>query len=132
MLLNCNYDSIAIDKVDTKIPTFYKEILQAWEQIRYCTTVKPINIGNNESLDVLNQIVWHNKLVMFDKHSLFYKEWYDSGILYLGDIFRENGFKSIEYIMSEINFKRRKYTVIFDYVILKKAIPLVWVNMLNE
>ena len=42
------------------------------------------------------------------------------------------GFKSIEYIMSEINFKRRKCTVIFDYVILKKAIPLVWVNMLNE
>ena len=132
LLLNCNYDSIAIDKVDRKILKFYKEILQAWEQIRHCTTVKPINIGNNESLDVLNQIVWHNKLVMFDKHSLFYKEWYDSGILYLGDIFRENGFKSIEYIMSEINFKRRKCTVIFDYVILKKAIPLVWVNMLNE
>ena len=81
---------------------------------------------------MLNQIVWHNKLVMFDKHSLFYKDWYDSGILLLGDIFRENGFKSIEYIMSEINFKRRKCTVIFDYVILKKAIPLVWVNMLNE
>ena len=104
-------------------------MLQAWEQIRFCTTVKHINIGNNESLDVLNQIVWHNKLVMFDKHSLFYKDWYGSSILYMGDIFKANGFKYIEHIMSDINFKRRKCTVIFDYVILQKAIPVVWVNM---
>ena len=74
LLLNCNYNISTID--NKNIPIFYKEILQAWEKIRYCTTLKDIDIMNNESIDVLNQIVWHNKHIVFNKHSLFYKEWY--------------------------------------------------------
>ena len=130
LLLNCNYNISTID--NKNIPIFYKEILQAWEKIRYCTTLKDIDIMNNESIDVLNQIVWHNKHILFNKHSLFYKEWYDSGIVYLGDLVRANGFRSLEYIMSEINFKRRKCTAIFDYVKLKKAIPLVWIDQISD
>ena len=34
--------------------------------------------------------------------------------------------------MSEINFKRRKCTAIFDYVKLKKAIPLVWIDQISD
>ena len=92
LLLNCNYNISTIDDINGKnIPIFYKEILQAWEKIRYCTTLKDIDTMNNESIDVLNQIVWHNKHILFNKHSLFYKEWYDSGIVYLGDLVRANG-----------------------------------------
>ena len=67
-------------------PRFYKEILQAWDEIRYCTTLKDIDTMNNESTDVLNQIDWHNKHRLFNKHSLFYKEWYVKCIVYLGDL----------------------------------------------
>ena len=32
-------------------------------KIRYCTTLKDIDIMNNESIDVLNQIVWQTHIV---------------------------------------------------------------------
>lgn len=47
---------MAIDNLDGNILKFYKEILQAWEQIRYCPTTKYINIGSNESNDMLKEI----------------------------------------------------------------------------
>ena len=70
------------------------------------STVKDVDI-NNESVNVSHQIIWHNKHVVYDSESLFHKGWYDSGLVYLGDLFMEDGFRSIEYITSQVRSKRQ-------------------------
>ena len=42
-LLNCNFSTKTLNIVsERKIPTFYKEILEAWELFRTITTVKDV------------------------------------------------------------------------------------------
>ena len=65
LLLNCSYSITTLNNVllEKKIPSFYKEILKAWEMIRYCTTVEDVCIAN-KSVKVSDQIIWHNKHVV--------------------------------------------------------------------
>ena len=134
LLLNCSYGVNTLSNIvlEKKIPSFYKEILEAWEIIRHRSTVKDVCLTSNKSVNMLTQIVWHNRHVLYDNQSLFYKEWYDSGILYLGDLFMDGGFRSIEYIKSQLRSKRRKCNAVFDYARLRQAIPRVWVNRIKE
>ena len=99
--------------------------------IRYCTTVEDVCIAN-KSVKVSDQIIWHNKHVVYDNQSLFYKGWYDSGLVYLGDLFMGDGFRSTEHIKSQVRSKQRKCNAIFDYARLKQAIPRVWINSVKE
>ena len=99
--------------------------------IRYCTMVEDVCIAN-ESLKVSDQIIWHNKHVVYDNQSLFYKACCDSGLVYLGDLFMGDGFRSIENIKSQVRSKQRKCNAVFDYARLKRAIPRVWVNIVKE
>ena len=75
LLLNCSYNITTLNDilVQKKIPSFYVEILKAWEMIRYCTTVKDVCISIHEPVKVSDQIIWHNKHVVYDNQSLFYK-----------------------------------------------------------
>ena len=43
-----------------------------------------------------------------------------------------DGFRSIEYIKSQVRSKQRKCNAVFDYASLKRAIPRVWVNSVKE
>lgn len=132
-LLNCNFSFNTLNIVnERKIPTFYKEILEAWELIRTFTTVKDVCMFNPDYNDIRNQIIWHNKHILFNNQSLFYKDWYKSGITYLTDIVGRNGFHSMENIRTKINIKRSKNIVMFDYTRLKKAIPTVWIRKLSD
>ena len=73
LLLNCSYNITTLNDilVQNKIPSFYVEILKAWEIIRYCTTVKDVCLSINEPVTVSDQIIWHNKHVVYDNQSLF-------------------------------------------------------------
>ena len=132
-MLNCSYNITTLNDilVQKKIPSFYVEILKAWEMIRYCTTVKDVCISIHEPVKVSDQIFWHNKHVVYDNQSLFYNGWYDSGLVFLGDLFTIDGFRSTEYIKSQVHSKR-KCNAMFDYARLKREIPPVWVNSLKE
>ena len=133
LLLNCNFDISTLKILDDKrIPVFYKEILRAWESVRASSTVKDIHIVNNEPSDVLKQIVWHNKHVLFGNQSLFYQDWYDSGIIFFRDFVKEDGYISVENIFKKIALYKSKGTVIFDYAKLKSAIPTVWFNQVRR
>ena len=38
-----------------------------------------------------NQILWNNKNITIEEKSLYYKEWYQRGIVYIQDLFDDNG-----------------------------------------
>ena len=93
--------------------------------------MKDVCISINEPVKVSDQIIWHNKHVVYDNQSLFYKGWYNSGIVFLGDLLTRDGFRSAEYIISQVH-SIRKCNAMFDYARLKRALPPVWVNSLKE
>ena len=137
LLLNCNYNIVTLRIVnEKKIPIFYKEILQAWEFIRTHTTMKHVHAVNSVSKEVclpsvFDQIIWHNQHILYDNQSLFYKEWYNSGIVYLRDLLINGSFQPLENIMKRLLFKKSKcilFTAIFDYSRLQKAIPKIWIS----
>ena len=134
LMLNCNYSMCTLQIVKEKnIPTFYNEILQAWELIRiYNSTGKYMDILNYTDNDVQNQIIWHNKYVLFDNHSLFYKDWYENDIVFFNDIGKNlvdhKTLKSVENVYSCFKTPKSKGNILFEYVKLKKAIPKMWIN----
>ena len=63
---------------ESKIPTFYCEILLAW----YMCRVKGKVVMNTSS-----EILWFNQNIIFEKKLIFFKNWFQSGTAYIKDIF---------------------------------------------
>ena len=76
-LLKCNYDTALLNL--SNLPSFYFDILYCWAELK-CLYNNDITNNNNE------QILWNNKYILIDKKSVFYKKWYDKGVIYVGDL----------------------------------------------
>ena len=72
-LLRCNYDTAYL----RWIPQFYKELLDYFKIIKY--------VYNGES------IIWNNKNIIIDGKSVFWKDWFENGVVYIHDLINENG-----------------------------------------
>ena len=84
-LLKC-YFTCEKEVETLNIPMFYKEIFTAFNK---CKFEKTVDIMNDH--DFLSQIIWCNKLFKFKEKCLMFKNWSKSGILYVKDIFNEQG-----------------------------------------
>ena len=72
-LLKCNYDT----KYLNYIPKFYKNLLDFNTEItKDC---------NSE------YVIWNNKHILIQGKSLFWREWYQKGIIYMHDLMNDNG-----------------------------------------
>ena len=58
------------------VPVFYKQILQFFHEIF--------------EVPYKNQIVWNNKLIKIASKTIFWKDWYDAGIICFLDVMDEN------------------------------------------
>ena len=96
-ILFCDFDT---RKLLAYIPTFYKECLDAWSEL------KTSNVVSYE--DVIDQIIWNNKILLltnnrFSKNICFVRELLKLGTCYLT---RANFFKVRRYwqqIYSQLN-----------------------------
>lgn len=52
--------------------------------------------------DVLQEPIWNNRHFVFDGKPMFFKNWIKSNILYVKDLFTDNGFKSLYEIGDEV------------------------------
>ena len=77
-LLNCNY---SVGKLDQKIPLFYRELLDYFQQLR----------TNYE--DPLNRefILWNNRDINIENKSVFWKAWWDKNVLFVQDLLNNQG-----------------------------------------
>ena len=71
-LLRCNYDYKNLE-----IPDFYKNIL------RYSNYVIVEPHGN--------EIIWNNQDIRINNKPIFYKQWFEQGIIFIQDLCKENG-----------------------------------------
>ena len=77
VLLKCNFD---IQLLPLKLCKSHHSLLQSW-----------LTVANNSDLHYLNQYIWNNQNIKIAGKSVFYKEFLDAGLIYVGQLFSKNG-----------------------------------------
>ena len=76
-LLRCNYDVKHFDH----LPTFYKDILTALDELKSLYSYE----------DRGETILFNNKEILVDSKPFFVREWFSRGIFTIKDLLKENG-----------------------------------------
>ena len=106
-LLKCNYN---VKLLKTGLPLFYRGLLQYFQDLKNTTNILP----NGEF------ILWNNKSITIDNATLFWKPWFDGGIVSVKDVLNTNGkFLSYEEFSNKFNIT----TNYLHYFQLISAIP---------
>ena len=127
LLLNCNYnDDISHFVNEKKIPSFYGEVLCAWRIVR------PHVQKTHGSGKASEHILWYNQNITLNKRSLFFKYWFEAGILFLKDVVGKKCLISVQGISEKLKSVKGKSNLMFDYMKLKNALPTVWLNQVSE
>ena len=74
-LLYCNFDTA---KLKISLPSYYKECLDAWSELNRKTS--------NSSHEVINEIIWNNRLLCIDKMSIYRDDMIKLGFLKIGHV----------------------------------------------
>ena len=79
-LLHCNFHTAKLK--DTHLPKYYKECLDAWSTLN----------GSAPATyhDIMNEIIWNNKLICIKNMSVYRNDLIRVGILKVGDLINEN------------------------------------------
>lgn len=84
--MKCNVTCEKNSTLSNQLPAFYLDVFLAFNQ---CKQEK--NILKMNSYDFLSQPLWYNKLLLFNGKCLWLPNWAKSGILYVKDLFEEDG-----------------------------------------
>ena len=83
------------------IPQFYQDI---WLSFYECKSISPMNELNN--FNFLTCTIWGNSRLKFKNKCLFFKNWIESGIIFIKDLYDENGHCIDEKtLLDKLNFK---------------------------
>lgn len=97
-----------------KLPVFYGNVFSAFNR---CKIQKNVNTLNRD--EFLSQFIWNNNLFQYENKPLCFENWIKSGILYVKDIFDENGeFYDMMYFTQKLV---RKNNILCEYIMLRKA-----------
>ena len=117
----CKKDMLALCQKH-KLPSFYIDCLTSWSELRY---IDFIHVN-----DVANQILWYNSNITVEKKPIFFREWYNKGIVSIADIIENGRYKSRECIGRVLG--SNSLLIDFMYVKLKKAVPNVWLKNIPD
>ena len=98
---------------------FWHKVLCAWlaSQPTYgCDQV-------SES-EVLNQVIWNNEIIKFKGGVLMWKKWIKSGFIYLGDLFVDGEYITLDRAANAI--EQPPGQLMFEYYALYNALPITW------
>ena len=106
-LLKCNYN---VKLLKTGLPLFYRELLQYFQHLKNTANIFP----NGEL------ILWNNNSIIIDNATLFWKSWFERGIVTIKDVLNPKGkFLSYEEFSNKFNIT----TNYMHYFQLISAIP---------
>ena len=77
--LKCNLNPNCLPR---NLPQFYKSILLSWFALKQ----EPLTVA-----DVPREVIWNNKFITINNKSLFNKDLYNEGFIFINDIIQNNG-----------------------------------------
>ena len=97
-LFKCNYDINNLN-LSKHLPDFYRVIIAYWQDL--------IADNPRNRNDVLEQVIWNNKFITFDKKSIYHPQWRQAGILKINDLFdtQQNCFPPFDAFINKFNVK---------------------------
>jgi len=117
---NCNFSQINEDVCKRTIesfPNFYNNLVKTW------LDTKQLSKGNEFSEQQYN-VIWNNSTINLNGKTLFYRDWIETGILFIRDLFDDNGsFYPLQHWMHVI---KRKSNILLQYFALREALPRHW------
>jgi hypothetical protein len=108
----CN---ININKLKKRMPPFYSQLFETWGK----TSLDP----EDDPFKIRREVLWLNKNVQIGRKEVYYKQWYEKGIIILHDILDDRGnIKSIPELSIEYDIEIKT----MEYNSLISAIPQSW------
>ena len=87
------------------MPIFYQEVFVSFNKCK-----KEMPCDQISSDNFLQQPLWNNRYICYKGKSLCYITWIKSGVLYVKDMFDENGnFRTLEYMSTILTCKANWY-----------------------
>ena len=119
-LFKCNYD-IGHLNLSKCLPAFYHEIITFWQDV--------IASNPKSKNDVLEQIVWNNKIIKSDKKSMYLQHWCYAGILKINNLFdtQQNCSPSFDSFCNKFDVRCN----FLQYFSLVNTIAQSWKKLLN-
>ena len=101
---------------DTNVPQFYQELLHEWNKFQRLSSP-------DSPKDILKECIWYNDFIQVDTKSVFYQDWYVKGVLYVKDLFDEQGEPlSLDRFQEKFNLNIN----FLQYYGLLDALPRTW------
>ena len=116
-LFECNFDIHDLN-LSSELPSFYKEILSAWQEIHSTDPSSADEYGN--------EIIWNNRFIKIDGKPIFFLSWYQKGVIKIRDLLVDGRFLSITEFQDKYGLKVN----FLKYYGLLSAIPSGWKNSL--
>ena len=117
---NCNFSQIndeVCKRIINSFPKFYYNLVKIWFD------TKRVSDGNDFS-ELQHNVIWNNNIVSLNNKTLFYRDWIDCGIIFVRDLFDDNGyFYPLQHWMNVI---KRKGGILLQYFALREALPRQW------
>ena len=118
-LFECNFDIHDLN-LSSELPSFYKEILSAWQEIQSTDPSSADEYGN--------EIIWNNRFIRIDGKPIFFLSWYQKGVIKIRDLLVDGRFLSITEFQDKYGLKVN----FLKYYGLLSAIPSRWKKFLWE
>ena len=83
--------------------TFWSNVLLAWLDTKTTTDLNSI-----EEIDVYNQVLWNNNIIRYKGKSLMFKPWISAGYVYVGDLFLDDVYLTLEQLEHKYSLKQRQ------------------------
>ena len=99
-----------------------KKVLDFWCEFK-------ISTGIDSKANPKNEILWNDRKILVGKKTVFYKKWYDAGIVKISDLLNQNqDFLKLHELAITFNLKVPSTT----YYGLVNAIPKNWKSILKN
>ncbi|KAL9978081.1 hypothetical protein ACROYT_G015562 [Oculina patagonica] len=79
-LFECNFDIHDLN-LPSELPSFYKEILSAWQEIH--------STDPSSADEYRNEIIWNNRFIRIDGKPIFFLTWYQKGVVKIRDLLED-------------------------------------------
>ena len=118
-LLDCRYDLNLLQLHD--LPPFYHSVLKYWQDYR--------PMFSEDMTQAQNEIIWNNSNILINKSTIFFKQWYRSGIIRIQDLL------DVDFTFLSLDKFQRKFHLqvpFTTYYGLINAIPSSWRRKLKS